>query len=247
MPRGAYASPPITEAILDLQTEAALPFGDLQKLRGRFTREYPNSEELVDWNFGFGVDPGGKTTTEANEVARWYKMTSDDQADIVLLKPRNLTTSRLSPYGGWERLFGAAQRNYGIHRRVVGYKKIARIATRYINRVDIPIGGLEAHRVEGYFNIKPRFPAERTAAQFVLQAVLDVPEISAKANFLFGSIPSPLLDHASFVLDIDVYRDHGIPAREKEMWELIAEFRHTKNGIFEDSVTDRARDLFDAR
>src|SRR6266566_4754778 len=85
MPRGGYPNPPITEAVLDLQIEAVLPLRDLQKLKGSFTREYPNSEELVDWNFGFGASSDGQMTTHANEVARWYKLTSNDQTDIVLL------------------------------------------------------------------------------------------------------------------------------------------------------------------
>jgi len=55
MPRGAYANAPITEAILDLQIEAPLQPGELQKLKGRFTREYPNSEELVDWMSGIST------------------------------------------------------------------------------------------------------------------------------------------------------------------------------------------------
>jgi uncharacterized protein (TIGR04255 family) len=246
MPRGAYANAPITEAVLDLQTEAALEPGELQKLKGRFTREYPNSEELVDWNFGFGVDPGGKTTTQANEIARWYKLTSNDQADIVLLKPNNLTTSRLSPYRGWDQLFEAARKNYNTWRRIVGYKKILRIASRYINRIDIPSNDLEEKGARFYFNVVPSFPGDRPALHFFLQSVLDVKEIAAKANFFFGPIPSPLLDHTSFLLDIDLYRDQGIPTREEEMWDMVGQFRHIKNRIFEDSLTDRARDLFDA-
>src|SRR6266581_7303323 len=109
MPRGSYANAPITEAVLDLQIEAPLTTGDLQKLRGRFARRYPNSEELVDWNFGFGPGPGGIMTANANEIGRWYKLTSNDQVDIILLKQKNLTISRLSPYRGWDQLFATGQ------------------------------------------------------------------------------------------------------------------------------------------
>ena len=127
MPRGGYANPPITEAVLDLQIETPLTAGDLQKLTGRFARAYPNSEELVDWNFAFAPRPDGIMTAQANEIGRWYKLTSNDQADILLLKRTNITISRLSPYRGWEQLFEAGKRNYDIWRQNVGYKKIARV------------------------------------------------------------------------------------------------------------------------
>src|SRR5260221_5129022 len=120
MPRGGYANAPVTEAVLDLQIEAPLTTGDLQKLKDRFARAYPNSEELVDWNVGLGPGPGGIMTANANEIGRWYKLTSNDQIDILLLKQTNLTTSRLSPYHGWDQLFATGKRNYGIWRRSVG-------------------------------------------------------------------------------------------------------------------------------
>ena len=119
-------------------------------------------------------------------------------------------------------------------------------ATRYINRIDISIANLEKYGIDYYFNILPRFPGDRVSSQFFFKTVLDVPEISAKANFVFSSIPSPLLDHASFIVDIDLYRDHGIPSREPDLWELISGFRPLKNRLFEDSITDQTRDLFDA-
>lgn len=246
MPRGGYANPPITEAVLDLQIDTPLTAGDLQKLKERFARAYPNSEELVDWNFTFGPRPDGTMTARADEIGRWYKLTSNDQTDILLLKRTSITTSRLSPYRGWEQIFEAGKRNYDIWRRNVGYKKITRAATRYINRIDINVLSFEKHGIGHYFNILPRFPGNRVSSQFVVGTVLDVPEISAKANFAFGAVASPLLDHASFVVDIDLYRDHGIPSREEELWGLISGFRPLKNRLFEDSITDQTRDLFDA-
>lgn len=246
MPRGAYANPPITEAVLDLRIEPALPLPDLQKLKTRFTREYPNSEELVDWNVGFGPDPIGRITTQAAEIGRWYKLTSNDQADVIFLKPQNLSTSRLSPYRGWDSFFARAKRNYEIWRRSVGHQKIVRVATRYINRIDIPVRDLEKHGVESYFIVLPKLPGGRQSLKFFVQAMVSVPEIAATAIFNFGSIPSPLLDHVSFMLDIDLSRDHSIPTRGPDLWEMISQFRDYKNAIFEDSITDRARDLFDA-
>jgi uncharacterized protein (TIGR04255 family) len=246
MPRGAYARPPITEAVIDIRIENPLTPAELQKLKGRFSRQYPNSEEQIDWNVGFGPDATGRLVTQTTEIGRWYKLTSDDQADILALRNQNLSTSRLSPYQGWDAFFAVAKKNYQIWRRTTGYKPIARIATRYINRVDIPAEEFDRYGIEGYFVIAPALPAERRASQFFTQATFKVEEIDATAIFNFGSVPSPLLDHVSFVLDTDLYRDDAIPTRGMELWAMISKFREYKNSIFEDSLTDRARDLFDA-
>lgn len=245
MPHGAYAKPPITEAVIDIQIDTALSGQDIQKLKARFGRHYPHPEELVDWNFGFGPDASGAMRTQMNETGRWYKLTSDDQVEIVLIKPQNLTTARLSPYNGWLAFFDRAKENYQTWRSVVGYKKVTRIATRYINRLDIPLDDLATNGVQAYFTTVPNHPGSRLFSDFLIQGVVAVPEIDARANFIFATVHSPIIDHKSFVLDIDLYRDHEIPTRREDLWEMIGTFRRYKNTIFEDSITDRARALFD--
>jgi uncharacterized protein (TIGR04255 family) len=56
--------------------------------------------------------------------------------------------------------------------------------------------------------------------------------------------PPPLIDHISFLLDIDVFRSEQIPGREDELWTVIDEARAIKNTIFERCITDETRKLF---
>jgi uncharacterized protein (TIGR04255 family) len=59
-------------------------------------------------------------------------------------------------------------------------------------------------------------------------------------------VPPPLVDHASVILDIDVSRAGDPPQKDDEIWALIDRIRVHKNHIFEESVTDKARELFNA-
>ena len=56
--------------------------------------------------------------------------------------------------------------------------------------------------------------------------------------------PPPLLNHLSFLLDIDLFRTEKIPGKEGDLWQTIDEARALKNRIFEQCITDEARKLF---
>jgi uncharacterized protein (TIGR04255 family) len=59
-------------------------------------------------------------------------------------------------------------------------------------------------------------------------------------------VPPPLVDHASVILDIDVSRAGDPPQKDDEIWALIDRIRVHNNQVFEESVTDKARELFNA-
>jgi len=61
-----------------------------------------------------------------------------------------------------------------------------------------------------------------------------------------GSVPSPLLNTFSFLLDIDIYREGDLPKNEKHLWALVNRMRIHKNEIFELCITDRSIELFSA-
>ena len=60
----------------------------------------------------------------------------------------------------------------------------------------------------------------------------------------YQSVPSPLIDHSSVSLDIDVAIDRGIPIANEDVWRLISKMREAKNFVFESCITQRLRDLF---
>ena len=57
-------------------------------------------------------------------------------------------------------------------------------------------------------------------------------------------VQSPLIDHFSIVLDLDLSPQGDIPQRNDEIWEMINLMRGHKNNAFEMCITDKARELF---
>ncbi len=80
---------------------------------------------------------------------------------------------------------------------------------------------------------------------FASRLVGTVPSIDGQVIVNAGTVLSPLIDHTSFLLDIDLYKDTNLPIRDDDIWELFLTLHTEKNKLFEAFITDRARELFD--
>jgi uncharacterized protein (TIGR04255 family) len=236
----SYKRPPIIEAVIELRVEGSIGRQVIDKLKGRFDEAYPFSEanQMLDVMVGDG-------TTRVHQQFQGYKMNSVDGADVVMVTQNNLATIRNSPYQGWESLIQRAQENWEIWKRVVGYRKLIRLGVRYINRIDIPNPEGEALDVQKYMNYYPSFPnlSGNAMRSFTMNVVVPLGFDECHLVLNGGSVPSPLVKTASFVVDLDIGRDNP-PQRDQDLWELAARIRAYKNQVFEASITEQARQLF---
>jgi uncharacterized protein (TIGR04255 family) len=174
-------------------------------------------------------------------------MSSADRADVLLVTSAHMTCSRLAPYVGWDTFRARAEDHWRTWKRVVGYRKIGRIGVRFINRIDIPATGGEEVKISDYLRVRPEAPAVKRMDSYALQ--MSGPLEEDNCRWMINSsvvAPPPLVGHVSVILDIDVSRAGDPPQRDDEIWALIDRIRVHKNHMFEASVTDKARELFDA-
>jgi uncharacterized protein (TIGR04255 family) len=80
--------------------------------------------------------------------------------------------------------------------------------------------------------------------QYAVNLIRRDDETGCRVTINTGPVATPLLGYASFVLDIDVARESDIPQREDELWKLIDRMGVAKTMIFEQCITDKARELF---
>jgi uncharacterized protein (TIGR04255 family) len=117
---------------------------------------------------------------------------------------------------------------------------------RYINRIDIPLErGSTGIELSQYFNLKldipqPPFPP---LSQQTTQAVFFFEDCHLTVNM--GVVPPALLNHLSYALDIDFGREASVPQSDTDIWAFIDSIRERKNMLFEASITDRTRALFE--
>jgi uncharacterized protein (TIGR04255 family) len=236
-----YKKPPITEAVIEIRVEGEFPRDLLDKLQKRFLDRYPFCLETQLVNVEMG-----EAEPTVRQQFQGYRMTAKDGVGVVVITPAVLLTSRLAPYEGWDSLVTMAQENWDIWKRTVGYRKIARVGVRFINRIDVPHDGTEVIFLENLLNFRPLLPTIPLGPMqnFAVNASMPLGKDDCVLILNGGSMPSPLVKASSFVLDIDISRQMNLPQNDEDLWTLIHRIRGYKNFVFEACITDKTRELF---
>jgi uncharacterized protein (TIGR04255 family) len=238
-----YPRAPITEAVIEIKFEAPVEPETVKKALPRLRDAYQSGEDWSMQMLEFDIATGAG---RVQRQATGYKLTSLDGTDICIISTTHISVSRLAPYSGWDAFYARAQRDWQFWKRGVAYRKISRLGLRYINRIDIPVKPGSGLNLQDYLNIYPELPegaAFPPMAHYTMQVIMPRQD---QWGFVVnaGSVPSPLLNHSSFVLDIDLGRDADVPQRDEDVWELIGRARTIKNTAFESCITDMSRALF---
>lgn len=238
-----YKRPPITEAVIEVRLRSPIDADLLDKLLGRLAEEYPlPPQRTVNLNVEFS-DTSAKVKPELSG----YRLTALDGAGIVSITPISIATSRLAPYEGWEPFTAQARRNWEVWKRAVGWREIARVGVRYINRIDVPNPTGEPFSIEDYLNIAPRLP-DIGVGQMMGFAVNSVAPLGKDDLHLIlnaSTAPGILVKTVSFIVDLDLSRDTALPQNDDGLWAFVDKIREHKNIVFEACITDKAKELFD--
>lgn len=235
-----YPNPPITEAIIELRLREIVPEADLEKVSPKLKSLYPN--ETVQQGKDVKVDLD--QSTASFESKRTWRRTNLDEDEVVIVNPNALIVAQLPVYQGWDHFFGRFLAAHKVWKKVLGFRQIARVGMRFVNRIDVPmIRGLARH--EDYLDLEIKLPAKyphNIAYNLTVQLALE--EIKCVATVRSGTVPSPLPSHAGILLDIDIGTALEVPQRDAEVIELLNKMRDAKNDLFETFIHDKARETF---
>lgn len=236
-----YSAPPIIEAVVQIQYSDSLSQSMRNKLLGKLKKNYSNSVEQMQVHARVNL---------ANRDAAFIdsplsRLSSDDQADILIVAPDAMTWSRLAPYENWEQLFGRVINELKIAHVVTGLRKPNKLGVRYINRIDIPLEN-DLVWFENYLNINLSIPQNWPAIsnyawRFEYPIGLDFTAIVQSAV-----VEPELPGTGAVILDIDVQTVEAVPARMEDIISKFSEMRIIKNDIFESSVSEKARLIFNS-
>jgi uncharacterized protein (TIGR04255 family) len=240
----AYKRAPITEAVIELRFARPADQRDVEKAARRLRAEYfyQDPENSVSLKFDVGTQK-----TEVETLWTGIKLGSMDRTDVVIFRTSSFVCSRLAPYSNWEPFRDRAAQGWEVWRKTAGPIELARIGVRYINRIDIPLKGAQMVAAEDYLRFVPRSPDElrEPMSSYAMQVVRPLGADDCQLVLNSSTVPSPLIGFASFVLDLDVYREANLPRRDDEIWALLERMRNHKNRVFESCITNAARALFD--
>lgn len=242
-----YKQPPITEAVIGISFVSKLDEAELLTLQKKLSKHYPSHQPVKNLSFkveiGVGADNKNTANTDVEqEIA--HRCSTADMTELVIISPQAFVVSQLAPYPGWDVFFARFVRDWRVVKRALGYQPIQRVGVRYINRIDIPCDSpiVEHEQYLGFYpNVTDRY-GPLTA--YSVQAEVQMEDLECKLVINSAAVPSPILDHASFVIDQDIIREVNVPQKDEDIFMLIEKIRLRKNEVFESCVTDRARELF---
>lgn len=242
-----YPCAPIAEAVLDVQVDELEP----SALNGvsLYTDEaYPTREENVLSGAEIESSPLGMSTKSVHKM-NGYRWTSEDGKQIVQMRSDGFTFSRLSPYDTWESFYAESRRLWLAYVELVGQVTLNRLALRYINQIQVPEGEV---RIDEFLRTRPEISPDMPTSTSGYFLSLDIPMHS------YGSIARIVEtvlaggDQGTgpcLVLDIDVYRPlDKVSFTSKSVMDdidgMFGQLRNAKNLVFEASITDKSRRLF---
>jgi uncharacterized protein (TIGR04255 family) len=238
-----YKKPPIVEAVIAVHFSVPLDQKEIDAFAKKNKSAFPFREEIV--SFTFNLQTKEQHASKPQKVG--YKFSSADRTRLVLIQPAQFGVIQQAPYAGWDTFYKEARAHWDDLKKITSYKPVARVSARYVNRIDIPVGINGQIDLRNYFNVGLSLPnyAEKMALQnFYLNCALLHPNTQFINVLQFAAVPSPLIDHLSFTIDIDVASMGAVPAHEGQLWELIDSLRAYKNDLFEACVTDETRKQF---
>lgn len=236
---------PITEALIDIQV--LLPSGVdvkfLQDLHKEILSDYPQVKNRHKWTGTIQMKEGEKPDVASTDLGvDGFLISSRDTLQVVQYRVDGFTFSRLKPYASWEALRDEAKRLWTIYRDRTKLEIVTRIATRYINLIELPLGAT----LEEYFITPPQpprgFPGNIVA--FLNRQVIQDGRTGIASIVTFAMEPPPNATQLPVWLDIDTQKSVSGQLSDTEIWELLDNLAAVKNNIFFSLVTEKTVDMY---
>ncbi len=237
-----YKQAPITEALLDLRVTNAHALSPVQfrQALASLANEYPNQQELL--KFASEVSFGATVGTTTRQTPIGLLLASGDGKQVLQARQDGMTFSRLAPYGRWETFRDEAHRLWSLYREVTGSQELLRVAVRYINRLDLPSQVVD---LKEYLRTSPEISSALTQQMSGYFMQLQLPQVDLKAMLVLtqATVPSPSLEKASVLLDIELSREVELLNDEAFLWDYLEQLRLRKNQIFDGCLTEKMKEL----
>ncbi len=240
-----FRNAPITEALIDIRTQLpeTVSLTSLEKLHSAIQEEYPQKRIRVRWEGSVELKGEGEPIKTARREVDGYLFTSPDGRRVVQFRVDGFTFSRLRPYSRWDEIYGEAKRLWDIYRTGTKPVLVQRIATRYINSIEIPSKNFD---YDDYFTAAPKIPPGLPQVLNHFFTRLVIPFLDQEATAIVIQTPSDKPDpmNSTVILDTDVFAEVSLASDDAKIDEILARLRKVKNEIFFSSITERTKELF---
>lgn len=241
----SYPKAPIVEAIFDVQMELSQDIGiaELEAFCKTFSSAYPEKKAQRKFASKFEVRDDEEPSAETfnlgiTGILNW----STDHKQALQVRLDGFSFSRLKPYENWDAHFSEFLKYLKLYCENMHPIQIKRVATRFINVIELP---RETMNWGEYFINAAKFSVSNAlVTNFFDRLEFSFPLSKVKASVTHAIMQSNDPLKLPVVLDIETFMEINTKPDFIMIENLFQNLRETKNQIFRDSLTIKAKELF---
>jgi len=239
-----YRNPPVIEAVCefrfppDTPWDAAVP----ERLYERMKGEFPHREVQKGLELEITQD-NSKIGHKIVPVERMI-LYSENRRILLHVGNRSLAINCLQPYPSWEIFQPKILRAFNVTREVCRITGIDRIGLMYLDKIEIPA---ETGELREYFNFYPGIGEHlpRAFTNFMVGCEFPFADMRDICRLQLTHAMQEKPGHSAFILTTDYFlaKRQAIAPAEVPLW--LENAHRGVREIFEGSITDKLRSLFD--
>ena len=226
-----YKNAPIIEAIIDIRAAASssLNVATFKEFADDLKSNYSQSMSLYSHQFTFNALSPAQIETKGEVTG--IRILSNDEKRVVIVNREGFAFSHLAPYENWAKFREDAEQVWSAYLKHLQPQIFSRVALRYLNLFRFSEDNLSLPR---YFTIFPHLEAINSKfSQHELRVKIELNEASA----VITQKQLPAQDGIQILLDIDVFKESGLPMNSSEIWDCLSPLRDHKNRLFRQCLT----------
>ena len=233
----SYTHPLIQEAIFDFKTRNELSTFN-ENLKTSFSKNIDEDYSFKDTLRIVNINPITDKTEQPEIVG--YRFASSDNEKIVEFRKNGFTFNRLKNYDGWKKNFKETLKFWKHYCKEINVKVVTRVSTRFINRFQIPEMSITPDK---YFNIFIKIFNENIAWNQTTCRLLLFHGTNVRSKIIFHNNFNSVTQKIDTIFDIDVFSDNLNLSKDEHFEKIFNNLRKIKNNIFEQSITDKIREM----
>jgi len=245
----SFPKAPITEAIFDIRV--VLPQNTDIEVLSKYEELIPNHyDKKKEQKFFSGhiklPENNVEPEFQSKPSFKGNMYFSSEEQKVIQAQVDGFSFSKLRPYESWDDFFNEARELWSSYKNLIQPSHIVRIALRYINRIEIPLGFKD---FEEYILTNPKISDKlpQGISSFLMRIEMPKPEINAIA-IITQTMEKPYDNKVPLIMDIDtiINNKHELSGGFSEdiIWKDFVELRNFKNELFFQSITEKTKELF---
>jgi len=238
-----YKNPPVVEALCEIYFRESKWDGTLPGLFFERVREkYPKKRELEQIGVQVSISREAQATQVQREGRR-IQFIKEDGSRLIQIENNLLVINQLGPYPRFEDWKTVVDQMLKYYSEVAQPAGVRQMGMRYINRIIIPAAKF---KMEDYFNLYPEVPESLGAIHGKFMMRLEIPPKYKGHRLMvtFGTAPPESPETSAEMLDIYDIFALSQPFSIEETDKYIIEAHENIEVAFENSITNKARELF---